>query len=226
MRGQKIKLAIFDYDGVIADSFGVLHKSYEAICSELGGFYEADFKRFRQSYSVAGNHINFLLSLGIPLEKHAQADVIYKREQARLGTPLFAGIEEVLQKISKNMKMVIVSANHKSEIILRLSKKNLLHLFQEVIGNEEDGKYLLKTEPIKQAVQRSGCSFSSSVAIGDRSRDFSFAREAGIPVGNIILVDYGWGYKETAVRQQGYCLNTRVRTPLDLIPAIEEIGMR
>ena len=223
---KTIELAIWDYDGVIVDSFGVLHECYMHICEELGGKYEPDLVKFRQAYMNARNHLQFLESLGIDREKHGQADVIYKRELAKRETPLFPGIEEVLRKISDCMKMKVLSSNNTPSIVDGLAKNNLLVLFNEVIGNESDGDYFAKAEPMKRIIRGSGCSSDSVIAIGDRTRDFFYAIEAGIPAGNIILVEYGWGYDRQKVKSGGYCLKTRVDNPYRIVNALREIELK
>ena len=42
-----IKLIIFDYDGVIVDSFVNVHLVYKIICKKLGKQYPEDFKDFK-----------------------------------------------------------------------------------------------------------------------------------------------------------------------------------
>ncbi len=223
---KKIELAIFDYDGVIVDSFKTLHLAYGQICKELGGKYKSDINQFKKDYMASTNHLLFMEGLGITSDKHAQADVIYKREQTKLETPLFSGIEEVLTEISNSMSMIIVSSNHTSEIVNRLSKDNLLRLFDNILGNETDGTYFHKTRPIRAAIREFGLSSNSVVSVGDRTRDFFYAVEAGIPAENIILVDYGWGYDEQKIKSAGYCLETKVDSPIKILDALEEIRQK
>lgn len=219
----KLELAIFDYDGVIADTFADVHASYEVICRELGGKYARSLEEFKRQYRAANNHTQLLLNLGITAEKHAQADVIFKRFAASKETLFYEGIMETLTKLHNKMPLVIASSNHKTEIIAKLAEANLLPLFSQIFGCETDGVYFHKQEPIRQSVLRYAHSPDRAVMIGDRDIDFTSARQAGLPAKNVILVDYGWFYDRTAREKEGYCLQTRVKKPADILTAVREI---
>ena len=220
---KTLELAIWDYDGVIVDSFKDVHVAYTRICSELVGKYFADINEFKQQYNIHKNHIEFLESLDIGKDKHARADEIFKEELAKVEPVFFEGIESTLRKIYEGMNMVMVSSAHRSEIIPRLAATDTLHLFMNIAACETNGKYFSKLEPIQKAIVAYSQSADNVIMIGDRDVDFSSAREAGIPVENIILVDYGWGYNREARQAEGYCLSTRVQKPLDILEAIKEI---
>ena len=220
---KTLELAIWDYDGVVVDSFRDVHAAYVRICAELAGKYFKDIGEFQKQYNSQENHIAFLESLGISKDKHARADEIFKEELKKVEPVFFEGIQDTLRKIYRSMDMVMVSSAHRSEIIPRLATTDMLHLFMDISACETNGKYFHKSEPIKKAIEKYASSADKAFMIGDRDVDFSSAREAGIPAGNIILVDYGWGYDREARKTEGYCLNTRVRKPLDIIGAIREI---
>lgn len=223
---KTLELAIWDYDGVIVDSFPQVHHAYGAICRELGVKYERNLDKFRKEYMHAKNHINFLLNLGIEQENHAQADVIFKREFVKLQPVFFDGIEEVLRRMSDSMKMALISSNHTTEIIAKLAKINILHAFEDIFGCQIDGEYFSKTEPMKEAIGKFCSSPDYALVIGDRDMDYFHAREAGIPAENIILVDYGWGYDRKRMQEEGYCLKTKVDAPYKIVNALREIENR
>ena len=223
---KTLELAIWDYDGVLVDSFKDVHFAYTKICSELAGKYFEDIGEFQKQYNAHKNHIAFLESLGITRDKHARADEIFKEELTKVEPVFFEGIQDTLRKIYRGMDMVRVSSAHRSEIIPRLAVTDMLHLFMNIAACETNGKYFHKSEPIRNAIAEYALSPDNAIMIGDRDVDFSSAREAGIPAENIILVDYGWGYDREARKSEGYCLKTMVTKPLEIINAIKEIEMR
>jgi len=220
---KNIELAVWDYDGVIVDSFKDVHASYERLCNELGGKYYKDINEFKKHYNIPENHIKFLENLGISNDKHARADEIFNGEMAKKEPLLFEGVEETLRTVYNKRDMVIVSSGHRPEIINRLVDMEILHIFMDIFANRLNGVYFDKTEPIKTAIERYAKLGDNAIMIGDRNVDFFHAREAGIPAENIVLTDYGWGYNREKLQEQGYCLNTRVKKPLDILTAIEEI---
>ncbi len=61
---MSIKCIIFDYDGVIVDSFDSMHAVYQILCKELGYNCPTDREIFRKMYGR--DYKDLYVSLGIP----------------------------------------------------------------------------------------------------------------------------------------------------------------
>ncbi len=91
-----IKLIIFDYDGVIVDSFPTVHKVYQIICQRLGKKCPLNFEEFKKTYGKTSR--NFAKNLEFSEEDIARADLIYREEILKQKPEFFEGIAEVIDK--------------------------------------------------------------------------------------------------------------------------------
>ncbi len=214
-----MKLGIFDYDGVIMDSFPGVHQAYKKICSELWAECPSDIVEFRALYLSYSDYTHFLLSLGIPKEKHKRANEIFLEELAKSNPQPFEGIGEVLRTLHNVMPLVLVSSNHTSEIEYRLKKNNLRANFDDVIGANSMTDYVPKTEAIKFLFKKFNVLPERAFLVEDRDAGYAEVRAAGLK--NVIMADYGWGYHRKNLAE--YKLKTFVKKPGDILSALAEL---
>lgn len=214
---MKIDTVIFDYDGVIVDSFPSLHKIYLEICDKLGKSCPEDIEEFRQFYLSAENFRDFYSKLGILSDEENLAENIYREGLIKYESPFFDEIVEVLNTLKNDgYRLVLLSANYKKEIVNKLTNENLLEHFVKIEGNEEHLGVLKKEDKIKRILSELGS--ETAIMIGDMNTDYESSRKAGI---HPILVEYGWGYNPEKVLD--YNLSIKVNRPNDLLSAIEEV---
>ena len=129
-----IKLIIFDYDGVIVDSFANIHDVYKIMCTKLGKSCPEDVKEFRRVYGY--NSSECYSNLGFSEEEKVKAEGIFKEEILKKEPKLFEGIIETLRELHKNYKLVVISSSHKEEVDQKLEKFHILEFFDDVIARE------------------------------------------------------------------------------------------
>ena len=94
MARNKLGLIIFDYDGVIVDSFPNVHDTYKIICNKLGKKCPKNIKGFRKVY---GHHSSECYdNLGFSEEERIKGNLIFKEEILKKEAKPFKGIIEVL----------------------------------------------------------------------------------------------------------------------------------
>lgn len=215
-----IKTVIFDYDGVIVDSFANIHEVYKIICEELGKQCPTSLEVFRKIYGF--NFKECYKNLGITEEEHSKAQAIFKREILKKKPKLFTGIRKVIRDLSKAYDLILVSATYKQEVLQKLNRFGLANFFTAIIARENatEEDHISKSKIIIDFMRRQNLTPEEVISIGDRDIDYVVGKKAGLQ--NIILVEYGWGYhKETNPHQ-----SVAVRKPADLLKAIKAIDLR
>jgi len=211
-----IKLIIFDYDGVIVDSFPQVHNMYKIICQELGKDCPEDLEDFKKVYGR--NSSECYLQLGFNEEDILKGNEIYRREVRKIIPAIFEGVAEVVRKLSKKYKLVVLSSSYREDIENKLRRFGISDCFLEVFGREAVRvKRIEKVEAIKEVLSKYKVLEEETLLIGDRNVDFVEGSKAGL--NNIVLVDYGWGYDLSEIPE--YDQKFSIIQPSDLLEAVE-----
>lgn len=208
-----IELIIFDYDGVIVDSFSTVHKVYQSICLKLGKKCPASMAKFRKIYG--SNSRSLMKNLGFTPEEIKRADIFYKEKIVNYKPNFFPRIAEVIKQLSQNYKLILVSSNLHNEVTSKLKKLNVFELFDSIHAGKIGP--MKKPDVLVTIMKKHHADPKNVVMIGDRMNDYYDARKAGIK--NIILVEYGWGYDKNKVPSQKMVVDK----PSDLLEAINRI---
>ena len=214
-----IKAIIFDYDGVLVDSFPSVHGVYMKICKELGKSCPPDFEGFKEVYGYSSRDL--MRNLDIKGEEIDRANEIYKKEITKINSPLFHRIDNVVRNLSKKYKLVLISSSPREEVMQKLDRFNLSKDFDLVFASDKSGA-MRKPDAIKKTFEQLDVKPSEVIMIGDRTIDYDEGISVGIPSENIILVDYGWGYDSEKIPKQ----ESPIKAPEDLFKRIIEIEKR
>lgn len=179
------KLAIFDFDGTLADSAAWFIDTLDHVAERFSfralprGELEA--LRGRSSREV-------IRALGIPawklplIARHMRKLSL----QAAGGIALFPGIDALLHQLSdRGITLAIASSN---------SEATVRHVFgaplAATIAQFECGTSMFgKGARIKRIINRAGATASTTIMIGDETRDIDAAHRAGTASGAV-----HWGY--------------------------------
>ena len=214
-----IKLIIFDYDGVIVDSFVNTYEAYRVITKKLNKKFPSSINEFRKVYGYS--YIESYKNLGILPNEHAQAEEIYKKEMDKREPILHEGIKEVLETLYKRYHLVLLSANYQEAIVKQINLFGLSKYFDKIIGKiETNTPPLRKSENLIELMRIYKVTPDETIMIGDREIDYNHAQEAGID--HKIIVEYGWGYNKEKLK--GWNQKVIVHKPVDLLKAIEALN--
>lgn len=212
-----IKAIIFDYDGVIVDSFSKVHEVYQTICKKLGKTCPKNFEEFKKIYGYSSREL--VKNLGFSEEETKKANSLYKTEILKQDSELFEGIKEVFDELKKSYNLVLISSSPRVEVMKKLEKYKISKKFDLIFASDESAP-MRKINAIKETLRQLGVKPFEVIMIGDRTIDYDEGIEAGLESDKIILVEYGWGYDKDKVPKQ----KILVEKPLDLLKAIKNIN--
>lgn len=211
-----LKLIIFDYDGVIVDSFSNCHDVYKIICKKLNKNCPENFEEFKKIYGHSSSEC--YNQLGFSEEERLQGNIIYKEEILKKEVKLYPGVVDVLKTLHDKCKLILISSSYKEELEQKTKKFGIYDLFDSITGRESVTITRLgKIDIIKKLINDSGLKPEEILMIGDRNVDFTDGMGAGLK--NILLVDYGWGYNIEEIPE--YDQKIIVKNPSDILSAIK-----
>jgi phosphoglycolate phosphatase len=182
---MKYKLAIFDFDGTLADSFPWILSIIDSIADQ----YKVKRLEMSQLDTLRGYDPKTLMKLhAVPIWK---LPFIARHVQKRMSkeihqVPMFDGIERMFDTLAEQgTRMAMVSSNSKTNISRVLGQKN-----SERIEFWECGVGMFgKSAKLRKVLKQSGIDASEAICIGDEIRDIEAAQKVAIPFGAV-----SWGY--------------------------------
>lgn len=186
---METRFILFDFDGVIADSFRSAFDVQKTICPHLS---EDDYR-----LAFEGNVNDWKEPTSVHTEECRDdidffAEYIPKMEKE---VGVFSGMEEVVRELEKNYTMVVVSSTITNPIKEFLEKHNLAAHFAEIMGNDV---HTNKVEKIKMVFEKYEVGASDCVFITDTLGDMREAEKAG--VGSIGVT---WGFQKAETLHKG-----------------------
>ncbi|MGO4403613.1 HAD hydrolase-like protein [Bosea sp. RAF48] len=173
-------LAIFDYDGTLADSFpwfcSVLNQTARRF-----GFREVAEHEIEELRGLGSREI--VARLQVPLWRMPSIAVHMRKLSAdsRDEVRLFPGVENMLASLAaSNIQVAIVSSNGEEAIREKLGSA-AVHVSHFNCGASLWGK----AAKFQAVIKRSGASKQGSIAVGDEVRDIEAARSVGIAAGAV-----------------------------------------
>ncbi len=174
------KVIIFDFDGVIVDTFDFCYQIYKNNSSMTEDEYRSKYE---------GNIYD-------TLEKNKPISDFWS-----LYTPKLLAckpkekIENEIEELSKKYTLVIVSSTASSAIKSFLEKFNLNRYFEEILGNDIEHS---KVKKLQIVLGKYSLPPSSVVFITDTLGDIREGRECGIE-----SIAVSWGYHPAETLQKG-----------------------
>jgi len=182
---MRYQLAIFDFDGTLADSYPWFASRYNAVAERFGcRRLDADeLERMRGLHSR-----QFLAQVGLPLWrlpallKHVRRAIA---EDAS-GIRLFAGMAGTLSELhAAGLRMAVVSSNSE-EVVRKVLGEELAGRFSHFACG---GSLFGKAAHFRRTIRRLQVEPARALCIGDELRDVDAAREAGLDFAAV-----AWGY--------------------------------
>ena len=188
------KLALFDYDGTIVDSAGmIVQGAIEAF--RMCGLPDPDPQKVRENIGrPLANALDIYMPSGYSVtpEQISEAYRSWYAEQGRLGLqnePLYSGMVELFSELKSNGWLIGIATN-KSRIGLTngLAKHELSNIFDITLTTDEN---IPKPDPAMaiNAMKELGVKKKYTVIIGDTINDIGLGVNSGIA-----SIGVTWGY--------------------------------
>jgi len=195
---MRFKLALFDFDGTLADSALWFLNELNGMADELKlrRIEEADFEKLRGYSSKQVMEYLRLPKWKLPLLMNRMRNAA-ARDDSQI--KLFAGVDSMLAELQKRgMRLGIVSSNAEANIRRILGVENCGRIEHFACGASLFGK----ASKLRRVLRRAGIDPREAIYIGDEIRDAIACREVGIPFGAV-----AWGYTTMdALRREGPAL--------------------
>lgn len=200
------KTILFDFDGVLIDSFQSIfaaNKEYPQMADltkeEYRGYYAGNFF---ESFSKRNKN------------KQITDEQFYKAYIPKFSQlPALGGIQEALEALFRDYRLVIISSTVSSSIKKWLVDRKLAHFFAEIMGADVRKS---KVEKVNMVFKKYKIKASDCVFITDTLGDVLEARKAGI---TSLAVTYGFHDKKTL--QKGRPVGF-IETPRDMVGEVEK----
>jgi phosphoglycolate phosphatase len=199
------RLAIFDMDGTLADSFPWFLSVINSVADKRK-FLRVEDDRIDELRSVGAGELVRLLGVAkwrIPLIMREMR----KLKAAQLDRiPLFPGVDRLLCELkAKGIVIAIVSSDAEANV------RRALGDHARFVAHYACGASLFaKAGKFRRILKLSGMSIDDTICIGDEIRDIDAAREVGIDFGAVT-----WGYTSGAALD--------ARAPNYLFSRIDEV---
>ena len=185
-------LVMFDYDGVIVDSFEIFSSCFIKACHQ-NNFYELNSAE-KVLALFEDNVFEALLAFGLGdlainrIIETFQSDIGAFQNDLRL----FDGMPDTLKKISANNKIVIITSNV-TTAAKRVLQNNGVNCFEDVLGAEKEKS---KVKKIRLTMAR--YPGLPAYYVGDTKGDMIEGRKAGA-----ITVAALWGWHAVKKLEEG-----------------------
>ena len=203
---RNYSLALFDFDGTLADSFPFFLSVFNVI-ADRHGFRRIDVARsgHLRHYGVR----QMMDHVGMPAWKLPLASRSFiglMREQAG-SIPLFDGIPDALRHLAAGgVRLAVVSSNAEHNVRTVLGPE-LAGLFSRY----ECGMSVFgKARRIRAVLKAEGRAPADALFVGDQTTDLEAARDAGVAFGAV-----HWGYAAIEALRTAGC-DLEFATPRDL----------
>lgn len=203
---------IFDVDGTIWDSTPVVEKAWNTALMERGYTERVTAEQLKGLFGLPMlDIIAAIIPYASQEEMESFLEVCSRYEFEFLENEsgiVYEGLEEMLQALSKDFKLAVVSNCQAGYIELMYARTGFGQYFSGHLCPDDTG--VLKADNIKLMAQQLG--MENPVYVGDIGKDEIASREAGV---KFIHASYGFGEAEAP--------DGIIEKPLDLIDVVKKI---
>lgn len=186
------RLLLFDFDGVIADSYEIYREMSRLTFKALSMPHLAGEEAYLDLFEE--NFYESLTKRGVDLEAFGKASrTIVPRFDGR-EIHLFKNVMPVIEELAKLHTLVIISSNSRHFITRALEGSDYQSLFADILGSDF---MLSKVKKIAYALVTQGVGREEACFIGDTSGDIREAKKAQVKT---IAVTWGWHSKERLLK--------------------------
>ena len=188
------KLVIFNFDGVLADTSGVLDKVYERLSStyEMSNMSKKDIESIRKL-----SPFDLFKAFHVPFYKLPKfiQDVMPVYKELVSQAPLFEGMRELVEALNEKGVTCIILSSNNPNLIHKFLKHHDFEVFDKVVGG---AAVLNKQTRLNSVVRTYKVNKSETLYIGDERHDIEACKKVRVPIAAVT-----WGYDDYKVLGAG-----------------------
>ncbi len=187
MDSPRFPVVLFDLDGTVVDSGGIILASMRHATREVLG---RDFGDAELMQAVGGPGLEAQMAVFAP-ERVDELVRVYRDHNEPLHEELeaCAGMEDVLLRLhEEGRRLGVVTAKRRATVELAFARVPLAHLFEVVVGGDETERHKPDPEPLLLAAKRMYVDPAETAYVGDSPFDIRAAKAAGM---HAIAVTWG-----------------------------------
>jgi pyrophosphatase PpaX len=211
---MRFTTVLFDFDGTVVDSGGIILASMRHATREVLG---RDYSDEELMQTVGGPGLEAQMRAIAPDQVDRLVDV-YRAHNEPLHDELEAclGMEDVLVRLrEEGRRLGIVTAKRRSTVELAFARLPLEHLFDVVVGGDETERHKPDPEPLLVAAERLEADPADTAYVGDSPFDIRAAKAAGM-----FAVAVTWGRIHDAERLEAEKPDAVVDSPEELLAVL------
>ncbi|MBI3952814.1 MAG: HAD family hydrolase [Candidatus Doudnabacteria bacterium] len=199
------KIILFDFDGVIADTFDFCYTLHKM------SYPENSVEDYRNKF--AGNINEALHSVEAKPEEVNKSNrdffSLYKPQLMKL--EVINNMAQVISNLAADYDLFIISSTDTNVIKEFLEREKLLHYFKQVLGNDV---HFSKVKKIQMLYENYNADSANYLFVTDTLGDIREAEKC-----NIKSIAVAWGYHPVTTLEKGNPIAI-VQTPKELVEAI------
>ncbi|QKW30112.1 HAD-IA family hydrolase [Streptomyces seoulensis] len=174
---KALRAVVFDLDGVLVDSFGVMREAFEIAYREVVGAGEPPFAEYSRHLGRYFPDIMTIMNLPLEMEEP------FVRESYRLAPSvrMFDGVPELLGTLHRQgLGCAVATGKSGPRARSLLDTLGVLPLFDHVIGSDEVAHPKPAPDIVLRALELLDVDAADAVMVGDAVTDLASARAAGV----------------------------------------------
>ena len=172
-------VVLFDLDGTVIDSGGIILASMRHATREVLGREYADEELMQ---TVGGPGLEAQMRAFDP-DRVDELVTVYRAHNEPLHEELVccAGMEDALGRLhAEGRRLGVVTAKRRATVELAFAHVPLAHLFDVIVGGDETERHKPDPEPLLLAAERLGAAPGETAYVGDSPFDIRAAKAAGM----------------------------------------------
>ena len=185
-----MKLIMFDYDGVIMDTWKFTRSFYKELSEEFSLGIPDNEDYLKELLELDWKQT--LKKLGLTTKEQLDRNEVLFRQGLKKFSMLIKPYEEIgelFSRLSENHALAVVTNNYSSEVMQRMKKFNIFKHIKSVYGGEsgnlKPSQFLLNKCMHELCAKPEDC-----VYVGDMDGDITAARKA--KVSRVVAATYGY----------------------------------
>jgi pyrophosphatase PpaX len=176
---MRFPVVLFDLDGTVVDSGGIILASMRHATREVLGRDYADEELMQ---AVGGPGLEAQMHAFAP-DRVEELVHVYRAHNEPLHEDLRSceGMDDVLVRLKKGgRRLGVVTAKRRATVELAFASVPLGHLFETIVGGDETTRHKPDPEPLLLAAERMHAVPSETAYVGDSPFDVRAAKSAGM----------------------------------------------